>query len=178
MGTIISLYAGLRASEVLNLKWGDIDFQQKTLTVTKSKTKAGLRIVPLLEEIREALEIRKAYLEDEIANYNAKQTDEKLQLVLDNDCYVCSGIIGKIKSNPDLLSKWWQRNREQLGFPKITFHELRHTFATFLAKADVHPSVMQKLLGHSTAKTSLEIYTHVHQEDLDTAMSKVQSIIK
>ena len=77
-----------------------------------------------------------------------------------------------------MLTKWWQRNREHLGCEQITLHELRHTFATLLAKADVHPSVMQKFLGHSTSRLSLEVYTHVHQEDMNIAKDKLQQIIK
>lgn len=178
IGTIISLYCGLRQSEVLNLKWKDIDFDKKMLKVRKSKTNAGVREFPIIDEVIESLEIRKREAQKEVEEYNAKQTSEKHKLPFNEDCYVCSGVIGVLKSEDSMLTQWWKRNKKRLGFEEFTFHELRHTFATLLAKADIHPSVMQKFLGHSTSRLSLEVYTHIHQEDMEVAKNKLQTIIK
>lgn len=178
IGTIISLYCGLRQSEVLNLTWADIDFKNKTLRVKKSKTNAGVREIPIVEEVIESLKTRKAAAQKEVETYNHEQTDEKYKLELSNEGYVCSCLDGTVKCEASMLTQWWKRNKERLGFEEFTFHELRHTFATLLAKADVHPSIMQKFLGHSTSRLSLEVYTHVHQEDMEAAKDKLQLIIK
>lgn len=178
IGTIISLYCGLRASEVLNLKWGDVNFEKKTLKVNKSKTNSGIREIPIIEEVVESLTIRKDAVSQEVEEYNSRQTNEECKLAFDDDCYVCSGAVGKMKCEESMLTQWWKRNKKRLGYGEFTFHELRHTFATLLAKANVHPSVMQKFLGHSTSRLSLEVYTHVHQEDMNDAKDKLQLIIK
>ena len=178
IGVIVSLYCGLRQSEVLNLKWSDIDFDTGYLTVRKSKTNAGIREIPLLDEVISSLKTRKEFAKQEVKKYNAAQPSKKTRLNFDEDCYVCAGEIGTLKPGSSMLTKWWQRNRKHLGCEHITLHELRHTFATLLAKADVHPSVMQKFLGHSTSRLSLEVYTHVHQEDMNIAKNKLQQIIK
>ena len=178
IGVIISLYCGLRQSEVLNLTWGDIDFENACLTVKKSKTNAGIRQIPIIKEAIDSLKIRKEFVEQAIQTFNEQQTSRKHKLCLSDDCYVCSDVIGTIKCGPSMLTNWWKRNRKRLGCEQITLHELRHTFATLLAKADVHPSVMQKFLGHSTSRLSLEVYTHVHQEDMELAKDKLQRIIK
>ena len=178
IGTIISLYCGLRQSEVLNLKWGDVDFDKQTLKVEKSKTTAGVREIPVVDEVIESLEIRRKQVQEEIDEYNSRQTSSRCKLTFTDDYYICSGVIGELKSEESMLTQWWKRNKKHLGFEEFTFHELRHTFATLLAKADVHPSVMQKFLGHSTSRLSLEVYTHVHQEDMELAKDKLQRIIK
>lgn len=178
IGSIISLYSGLRQSEVLNLKWKDISDDFRQLTVTKSKTRAGLRTIPLITEVSESLKVRKNYVLKLVDDYNQKQSDEKTRLVFDEGWYVCSDVIGSIKSEKSMLSQWWQRNRERLGCGYITFHELRHTYATLLAKSNVHPSMMQALLGHSTSRMSMEVYTHVHQDDYEEAIEKLQELIQ
>lgn len=177
IGTIVSLYCGLRQSEVLNLQWKDVDFDKQILRVKKSKTDAGVREVPMVKEVIESLNIRKQYLKGKIEVYNKRQSNKTTCLSFSDDYYVCSGVLGSRKAGTTALSQWWYVNKWRFGYEDITFHELRHTFATFLAKANVHPSVMQKLLGHSSSRISLEIYTHVHQEDLLDARNRLQEII-
>ena len=48
----------------------------------------------------------------------------------------------------------------------IRFHDLRHTFASLLIEQDVSMKVVQELLGHSTITTSMDIYTHITQENM------------
>ncbi|MEK5450980.1 tyrosine-type recombinase/integrase [Paenibacillus sp. FSL R7-0331] len=46
-------------------------------------------------------------------------------------------------------------------FPKIRFHDLRHTHATLLLKAGVHPKIVQERLGHSSINITLDTYSHI-----------------
>lgn len=50
---------------------------------------------------------------------------------------------------------------ERAGLPRIRFHDLRHTAATLLLLADVHPKVVSEMLGHSDIAITLRIYSHV-----------------
>lgn len=50
---------------------------------------------------------------------------------------------------------------EQTGLPDIRFHDLRHTHATLLLAAGVHPKVVQERLGHSQISLTLDTYSHV-----------------
>ena len=54
------------------------------------------------------------------------------------------------------------QNRDSFGLPGWTLHQFRHQFATNLAASDVHPKVMQQLLGHTTPVLTLQVYTHAH----------------
>ena len=55
-------------------------------------------------------------------------------------------------------------------------HQLRHSFLTLAAQKGVHPSVMQKLSGHSTARITMEVYTHANMEDKRAAMDSLQEV--
>ncbi len=50
---------------------------------------------------------------------------------------------------------------DDAGVPKISFHELRHTFATLHLTAGTHPKIVQEILGHSSVSLTLSTYSHV-----------------
>lgn len=50
---------------------------------------------------------------------------------------------------------------ERAGSPKMRFHDLRHSMATILLAAGVHPKVVQERLGHSSIKITMDVYSHV-----------------
>jgi integrase len=49
----------------------------------------------------------------------------------------------------------------QIGLPHVRLHDLRHTHASLLLQAGVHPKVVQERLGHSSIKVTLDTYSHV-----------------
>ena len=55
----------------------------------------------------------------------------------------------------------FQQVAARVGLPRIRFHDLRHTSATILLQAGVHPKVVQEMLGHSTIAVTLDTYSHV-----------------
>ena len=66
---------------------------------------------------------------------------------------------------------------KEAGIPYVKFHALRHTFATRILEANVHPKVAQELLGHSTASTTLDIYSHVLPNQKREAIDKLEGIV-
>jgi integrase len=50
---------------------------------------------------------------------------------------------------------------ERAGVPRIRLHDMRHTAATSLLTAGVHPKLVQDMLGHSTIITTMDVYSHV-----------------
>src|SRR5690606_13111858 len=59
----------------------------------------------------------------------------------------------------------------------IRLHSLRHTYASYLARAGYQPAVIQRLLGHSTPDLALRVYTHVMDEDLVDARLELDDVI-
>ena len=161
------LRCGLRRKEVCGLEWRDVtDVIHVRREITKSD--AGVRDIPLDDETRKLIAARKRIVGDSLKAVSDKlnKTDK-----------LCCGIDGRPMTG-DVLRRWWERNRSSYGLEGFTLHELRHTFLTNLAQAGVHPSVMQKLAGHSSMNTTMKIYTHVHSEDLKDAIDSLASARK
>lgn len=71
---------------------------------------------------------------------------------------------------PNAVTHWWARHRAEYGCDGVTLHELRHSYITSLARAGVHPRVMQDLAGHSSPRVTMEIYAHVTLADKRAAV--------
>ena len=149
---------GLRRGEVCGLSWEDFDLPGMCVNVRHSygrgremrptKTKAGRRCLPLTPQLKDALETHKQAQAERLGH---------LQQPTDPVIATQAGT----RVSPDLMEKWWARDRDALGVPGYTIHELRHSYLTALARAGVHPKVMQELAGHASSAITMDIYTHV-----------------
>jgi len=168
-GFAVSLIArsGLRASEALGLCWSDLVEDALVVRREITKTDAGVRRVPLNEADMEYIAERRRYLVGRLSKCGG---------VLEDSDRLCCGNDGRPLSY-NALRLWWARHRGRLGFD-MTIHELRHTYLTNLAQAGVHPSVMQRLAGHSSVKVSLEIYTHAQDADMREAVQALGALRK
>ncbi|WP_297070033.1 site-specific tyrosine recombinase/integron integrase [Thermococcus sp.] len=154
---VLLLYgAGLRVSELCNLKKSDVDFERSTLLVRGGKG-AKDRVVPvsrsLLEEIRSYLKSR-----DDMSEYL---------------------LVEERRSSKDSISTktvWYllKRYGKRAGL-KVTPHMLRHSFATHMLENGVDIRAIQELLGHSNLSTT-QIYTKVTVEHLRKAQEKAKLI--
>ena len=186
LAVILCATLGLRRGEAVGLSWGDVDFINNTVNVCHSfdrlrnlkspKTAAGARILPMPAFTAEALRKRhdaQLALYGEGPNEFVSRTKEGP--VMKPGTAIITGEYEK-RVNPDSFSRWWRENRERLGVPETTLHELRHSFLSLAAQQGVHPSVMQKLAGHNSPKITLDIYTHVNMEQQRKAMESMQDI--
>ena len=64
-----------------------------------------------------------------------------------------------------MLEKWWRHDRAGLDAEGYCLHELRHSYLTSLARAGVHPKVMQELAGHANSAITMDIYTHTDMNE-------------
>jgi integrase len=63
------------------------------------------------------------------------------------------------------------------GLPRIRFHDLRHTAATVLLEQNVHPKLVQEMLGHATIAVTLDLYSHVTPAMHDEAAAKMERVL-
>ena len=127
---ITLLDTGMRVGiEGLRLRWSDIDFEESTITVTQSKTAAGLRVLPMTSFVR-----------SELQEWGS----------------VTKGVSEYVFFNPQLPSTHirsvktaWHNALRLAGLPRFTIYQCRHTFATRLAAVGVSDSIIDQLLGHS-----------------------------
>ena len=73
------------------------------------------------------------------------------------------------------LTRDFQRRLAELSIPRVAFHDLRHSAATLLAARGVHPRVAMAILGHASITTTLDLYTHVPEELLRDAASRLET---
>jgi integrase len=145
---LIALYTGLRRGEILRLRWADIDFDNFTLLVRRSKTIAGQgRKIYLNSILRHLMEgMRKDRKSEWVF-----PSPERFQQMEGTERH-----IGDVKHG-------FQRAVKLSRIPHITFHQLRHTFCTRLASAGVSLSVIQELAGHASILMTRR-YTHPSNE--------------
>ena len=160
----LTLYYGLRRGEVIGLKWAAIDLKNNKLkinhTVTrvstlvskdKTKTSSSKREYTLLPEIKELLikvkNEQKAYKKDFGREY--KNTD-----------YVFTWPDGR-GYLPEYITKEFQKVLAKNNFPKMRFHDLRHSCASILYDKQWQLKDIQTWLGHSNIETTGNIYTHI-----------------
>jgi integrase len=152
---LLTLY-GMRRGEMLGLRWSDIDWDQNHLHIRQQlqqvrgqihlgpvKTNAGLRDLPLLTPVRDALRQHQA------ASVGVT-TESDLVFLSDEGTPLW----------PRNFTRLFHRVREQAGLRRITIHHLRHTAATLLKNFGVPARDAQLILGHAHITTTLQLYQH------------------
>lgn len=141
---------GLRRSELLNLKFSDIDSKRNIVIIRQSKGKKD-RITPLSAKILDLL--RRYYKEYSPKTYLFEGQEKNTQ-------YSARSLEEVLKKSVKLAS---------INKP-VTLHWLRHSYATHLLESGTDLRYIQELLGHNSSKTT-EIYTHVSTKNIQQIKS-------
>lgn len=181
---VFLVHTGLRCGEFLALKWSDIDFESRIVTVNKNlsmvydrdkdgvrikhkkarikctKTASGNRIVPLNTKAIAALNSLKAvYREMDIVSDSVAVTRKGTTL------------------SSDQLRRVLRRVLAYAGIDKpFTLHQLRHTFATQALNAGIPITVVSKWLGHANVSVTYNTYIHVLESVETTAVTLLEAI--
>jgi integrase len=145
------LFTGCRKSEILTLKWENVDFERQCLRLPDSKT--GAKVVPLGAP---ALMILSELPRTE------------------GNSYVLPG--KRPRRHFVGLPKVWERLRERAELPGVRLHDLRHSFASTAAAAGDSLLMIGKLLGHRDPKTTAR-YAHLADDPLKAAADRISSTI-
>jgi integrase/recombinase XerD len=170
---LLMLYGGLRISEALTLREGQVTMREGypvMVTVVGKGNKE--RQVPLHEDLARALlawmETKKTLREDE--DLARKLTHRgRAELV---SPYLFPGRKGKHLDQFTVQGKLVRIRKAHFGGKKISPHKLRHTFATRLHQAQVDIKTIQELLGHASIATT-QIYTHVEDGQKREAVGRL-----
>lgn len=170
-------YTGLRQGEALALKWSDIDFENKKITVNKTavwikekqilqtpKTKNSKRVISIDPT---TLSILKSWKKDQIKIYfkNGKHFDGDENFIFTNQRSDWVQIHNFIP--------YFKRFITGHDLKLITPHGLRHTHASLLFSAGVEPKNISDRLGHSTVQITLDLYTHITEEQRTDTVDKL-----
>lgn len=177
LGIAISLLLGLRIGEVCGLKWGNIDFKQKTISIDSTiyriyekndnegssrvivgspKTDSSKRVLPMTRTIYELLLV---------CNANHSPDD-----------YVVTG--ENTPAEPISYSSYFKRLLHKLGITgSYTFHSLRHTFATNCINSGMDYKSLSKLLGHSSITVTLDLYVHPQMSSMRDQLETMEKCL-
>lgn len=149
---------GLRIGEVFALKWGDIDFVERTITVSRTRDQGDVdtpknakeRTVDMSLDLTQTLTAYKAWMKEKAMRKGWGALPE----------WICVSEKGK----PLNISSWrygvFKKACEKAGLRAFRIHDLRHTFASMLLMAGENPAYVQQQLGHSSLRMTLDIYGH------------------
>jgi integrase len=158
---VVAVTAGLRPSEMLALRWSDVDLEAGTLRVNRAlsggefaatKTSRSRRKIELSNTARAALKAhRKRQLEEQM---------KKAGLWKEHGL-VFPSTVGTPLSHRNVVRSF-KALLKRAGLPIETrLYDLRHTCATLLLNSNVHPKYVQELLGHASISQTLDTYSHV-----------------
>lgn len=164
---VLAVHTGMRRGELLGLKWDDIDLDASTLRVrrTQTRTDNGKTLAlgePKTKQSRRSIRLTPRAVEA-LRRHRVRQAEEKLLAggVYEDHGYVFAGEIGNLINPSNLRQRSFIPLLERSGLPQITFHDLRHTCASLLFQRNVHPKLVQELLGHARVAITLDTYSHM-----------------
>lgn len=144
----IALHTGMRAGEIMSLRWADVDFPHRLIRVFASKTQTE-RVIPMNDRLTAILR-------------GARKQAVGEFLVADEH--------GRPMHS---VKRAFQSARKRAGLSDVRIHDLRHTFASRLIDRGVPDRIVQKLLGHSTPGMTVR-YTHPSEDALRRAVESLE----
>jgi integrase len=190
------LETGLRTGELVGLTWDDIDWKTKSLTVSKTlefryankiwragppKTQQSYRTIPLTDKaykiLKELWDNRESRKESPLLLTTLEYMDRRTGLkskILMRDLVFINYRTGEPTKNSSYDTHLYKLC-DKAGIPRISMHSLRHTYATRAIESGMQPKILQKLLGHSSIKTTMDRYVHATNESLTQAVRQFES---
>lgn len=178
---------GLRRSEIVGLLWDSIDFENGKLSINhkvietnkngkailyhsdKMKNDASKRDLPLTDHAQKILLDAKKQIEINKQKFKRKYN-------LDYTAYVCVDKKGKLIS-PHRLTTCFAKFLKENNFPKIRFHDLRHSCASMMVANGVSMKSVQEWLGHSNFGTTANTYSHLDFSSKQQSAIKIEQLI-
>jgi integrase len=163
------LFTGLRVSELLGLTWNDVNLEEKVVRVrfqmdrtgerSLLKTEAGRRDVILIDHLRDEFQRRRR------ASDFAQGTD-----------LVFATSTGRTIGHRNLTRRGLEKACARAGLSDVTFHVLRHTFASVLIGQGHDPVFVSSQLGHANPAITLRVYSHLFdaRRHADRARAQLQ----
>ena len=161
----LAVHTGMRRSELLGLRWGDVDLDMATVSVqralhhlrdgslvfTQPKSQKGVRLVALTPSAVVTLRNHRRRQEQQAALLGTSTSSDGLVFCHHDGSPLL----------PSSLTHAYLRAARSVSIYGVRLHDLRHTHASLMLRQGVHPKIVSERLGHSTVGITLDLYSHV-----------------
>lgn len=175
---MLALFCGLRAGEVLALRWDAVSLDEKMLhvraTVLDINGQAPTTKAPKTKAARRSLTVPDVVI-DVLRDHRRRQLELRVALGLgrpEADALVFPSTDGGLR-RPTTLSHEWR----EAAVADVRFHDLRHSHVSFLIDAGLDPVTIAKRIGHKNAKVTLTTYAHLYQRDDGRAAAAINAAL-
>jgi integrase len=176
----VALAVGLRRGEALGLRWEDIDFEKKYITVSHALQRIGgtLRLVePKSASSRRTIPLPPFAVEAMLAHWKNQVTEKTAA----GSNWREHGLVFTTKRgtplDPDNVTKYFKRVLKKADSRDQRFHDLRHCCASLLVAQAVNPRTVMEILGHSQISLTMNTYAHVFLESKKQALDQLDTVL-
>ena len=182
---------GCRIGEIIGLRWEDVDMEKRTISINHTvsylckkqselkchfvvglpKTEAGIRLVPMMDQVHDAFLEELEYQEmlDSVCDMEIDGMSGFIFFNRYGSIHTPSSINRAIKRiytdyNAQELVKASREHREPVLIDHFSCHHTRHTFCSRLCENETNVKVIQTIMGHKDIQTTLDIYAEVTDE--------------
>lgn len=167
---LLDLCTGLRRGELMALQWSDLDLDAGTLTVSKQVYAVNGKMQLNVPKTRAS--VRKLVLPPAVV-----EVFREYQKTADSRWLFPSPVKEDAPLTPGEAARRLHGILERAGCKQVRFHDLRHTFATMALGSGMDVKTLSSMLGHVSAATTLDIYTHITNPMRSEAAAKIDQRI-
>ena len=198
----VLLGTGCRVGEAVGLRWQDCDFEENVISVnhnliyrvqdsgkceyhvTTPKTRSGIRIIPMLSEVKKALQgeydrqLREGFTKLEVDGYSGFIFQNQLGECLNP--HAINRAIDRISKayNREETERAAKENREPELLPHFSAHNLRHTFCTRFCENETNLKIIQEIMGHADISTTMNVYNEATREKKMESFANLEGKIR
>jgi len=199
----VFLGTGCRVGEIIGLRWEDCAFAENVISINHSlvrcqtedghhcklyistpKTEAGIRVIPMLKEVRKALLNERLYQMEN--GFNQTVIDGYSGFIFKAEQggvfapSVLNKVIGHIIRDYNAEEKKFaeQQRRDPELLPHFSVHNLRHTFCTRFCENETNLKIIQEIMGHADISTTMDVYNEATMEQKKTSFANLEGKIK
>lgn len=175
LGILLCLYTGMRIGEVCALKWEDIYIEEQLLFVHRSMQRIqtnnhlGKKTVVIVQEPKSDCSIRKIPIPDEVLNL-------LLPFQKQREAFFLTGATQSY-IEPRCMENYFKSATNACGISDISFHALRHTFATRCVELGFDIKSLSEILGHASVTITLNRYVHPSMELKKQNMNRLSVLL-
>ena len=161
---ILLFQTGIRSGELRGLRWSDIDFDNRVMTISRQLGQVGREYMILSPKNGKSRNI--ALMDDTVdllKRHRAKQLEARVKAERWSEEEIDRDLVF-VKNDGTHFSTWLLEQAihplgKEIGLPGLRVHDLRHSYAVAALRSGIDPKTVQNNLGHASAKMTLDVYS-------------------